>query len=545
MPKTQRKTKKQRKKSPRGKGAKPVRIQVGTLPVLAAVSAVAFTAIILFFVLHQQTSAGEKKSPDFYRMRETLNANLRDTLSSMGIYNKPRPVMESRDKMMDDSYSWYILNWKIPVDQGFDFSFAKGQLEKAIYESSGEFETYLNLGDSAIPLKLEAYVNKRLSHRVFFTTAQEQPRAKPVSTRPEAVKSTRPSAVPSLENRWQLLSQRQKSLDRQLQKVLLEAELQAPPLLLFERWDSADFPTWVVNSSKKIDLFEISQLLRDNITVPGFWFEENFEIETASGFAIDAYVDDQLSHRLLFSRNSTAKGLELLRKKGEPAVYLSKPKVAIIIDDIGIDIAIAEKIMRLPEPVTLSILPHLSRSHEIAIRAFQHNHEFMLHLPMEPGNASISPGAGGIYVDQDAATKRRITLENIEAIPNVTGVNNHMGSRATSDPETVGVILQTVAGKGLFFIDSRTAASTVAYQKAREMGIPTAERQVFLDTSAGPDYQFSLKQLRLLAAKARMQGACVAIGHPFEETIRAITDMIPEMKRQGIEFVFASQIVSN
>jgi polysaccharide deacetylase 2 family uncharacterized protein YibQ len=220
------------------------------------------------------------------------------------------------------------------------------------------------------------------------------------------------------------------------------------------------------------------------------------------------------------------------------------PKVAIIIDDIGRSIGMANKIMSLSEPVTLSILPHSKHSHEIAIRAFNRNHEFMLHLPMEPTNSSISPGLGGIYVNQTPETIERLTVENIEAIPNVIGVNNHMGSKATSNSMVMSTVLSTLKNKGLFFIDSRTAASTIAYDMAIKSGIPTAERQVFLDTSDGPDFEFAKKQLRLVLRKAKMHGSCVAIGHPFDETIDAIREMTQEFRNQGVQFVFASEIVT-
>jgi hypothetical protein len=515
-------------------------VRIGTLSIVLGFAAVFVLAAVLFFILHNQTQAEADQDPGFYQMRKVLNQDLRQTLEVIGVDPRKRQVVESRDKMIDEDYSWYILNWKVRIKPGFDFEYAKHALETTIFNAEGESETYIDVSDDTIPLKVEAYVNSRLSHRIFFTLVTEEDEQSASFTSP----ATPRNRGVALSSRWDRMSDRQQALDQQLQNVFLAANIQPRPLMIYEYWENETFPTWVINYTGELSLFKISEIIRDSVNLNGFWFEENFEYGNQVSFALDMHLDDNRSHRVLFSRFPVAKGIELAKKGGENAVYISPPKAAIIIDDIGRSTETATRIMNMDAPVTLSILPHQASSQEIAIRAFRKHHEFMLHLPMEPGDPSISPGVGGIYVSQNSATVRRLTLENIDAIPNVIGVNNHMGSKATRSEVTMDAVLRTLKNRGLFFIDSRTTASTMGFNMARRAGIPTAERQVFLDTAAGPDYQFSVKQLRLMMRKAKIQGSCVAIGHPFDETLNAIEAMIPELRENGIELVFASQIVT-
>jgi len=528
---------KQPKRKSRSSGSRsPRRIHIGTATILVIFTLIVAGAVGTYLLLRNNTessSGSSQGSPTFFEQRKLLNGMLRETLQTFGIDPSQREVIESRDKMIDDQYSWYVLNWKILVDSPFDYAYAKNALERAVYESSGESDSMYNPDDATLPLKIEAYLNGRLSHRLFFTTREIQ--EKPVGR----TKTSHSRLVDMQGPRSQL--------DSQLQRFLHDSGLQSLPMMIYEYTDvdnDPSFPIWIVNYEGSLDLFTVAESLRNSVSVPGFWFEENFEYRGTVSHVIDCYIDDTISHRIMFSSFPVGKGLKVTNSTDTNAVYISKPKVAIIIDDIGVNPEIANRIMDIGEPITLSILPHLTYSQEIALRAFKQNHEFMLHLPMEPGNAQINPGVGGIFVNQSSATKSQLTEENISAVPNISGINNHMGSKATSDAATMTAVLERIRESGLFFIDSRTAASTVAFDMARRMGIPTAERQVFLDTAAGPNYDFSVKQLRSLMAKVKRTGSCVAIGHPFPQTIKAIEDMVPEFKRQGIELVFASQVVT-
>jgi len=214
---------------------------------------------------------------------------------------------------------------------------------------------------------------------------------------------------------------------------------------------------------------------------------------------------------------------------------------AIIIDDLGQDLAAADKLLALPYPVTFSVLPHLAHSAITAEQAHQGGREVMLHLPMEP-DSSARPGAGEIRVGMREPEVGRIIDQDLGSVPHAVGVNNHMGSRATTDAALMGEVIRALADRRLFFVDSRTTAKSVALDVARREGLPAFFRSVFLDDVETVPY--TLGQLREFRAVVEEQGVALAIGHPYPSTIQALGQFLPEFERRDIQLVPASQLLS-
>lgn len=222
------------------------------------------------------------------------------------------------------------------------------------------------------------------------------------------------------------------------------------------------------------------------------------------------------------------------------------PQLAIILDDLGHDRSAAESLLALPFPLTISVLPHLPLSAEVAEEAHRRGDQILLHLPME----SDSEGAGsegatpepielrlGMHPDQVESALAGM----LETVPHAAGVNNHQGSRATADWELMQTLMPALRERGLFFIDSRTTAVTVAYDAAERSGVRAASRKVFLDDT--PTKEAILAQIELAARDARRDGSAIAIGHPHPATIAALAEGLPRLQAQGIRLVFASDLV--
>jgi hypothetical protein len=222
------------------------------------------------------------------------------------------------------------------------------------------------------------------------------------------------------------------------------------------------------------------------------------------------------------------------------------PRLAIIIDDMGHDRAPAEELLALPIPLTISVLPHLPLSGEVAEEAFRRGDQVLLHLPMEP-----EAGSGGadsaiqepieLRVGMSAADVDSTLAGMLETVPHAVGVNNHEGSRATSDAPLMQALMPALRQRNLFFIDSRTAATTVAYSTALRDGVPTAARRVFLDDTATKEAVLS--QVEIAAKIAQRDGYAIAIGHPHPATIAALTQAAPALEARGIRLVFASELL--
>ena len=218
-----------------------------------------------------------------------------------------------------------------------------------------------------------------------------------------------------------------------------------------------------------------------------------------------------------------------------------RARLALIVDDCGQWLHIEEGYIALPIPLTLAILPQVRYSTRIADEAHAAGKGVMLHLPMQP-IAALDPGPGKIMVSMNDETIEAQTARDIDAIPYAEGANNHEGSRATSDPRVMAAVMRVFKRRGLFFIDSRTIATTVAQRTAQEYGVPNAARDVFLDDrNTVPAVE---AQLRLAAKIALKRGSAIAIGHPRPATLAAVRALYPELEREGITFVLARSLVA-
>jgi polysaccharide deacetylase 2 family uncharacterized protein YibQ len=219
----------------------------------------------------------------------------------------------------------------------------------------------------------------------------------------------------------------------------------------------------------------------------------------------------------------------------------SGPRLAIILDDVAGDPAAVDSIFALHYPLTLSILPNHPRSMEFAQEAHRRGYQVMLHLPME-SLANETPESQELRSGMSTAEISAALNSMLNSVPYAVGVNNHQGSRATSDPGLMAALMPLLRHRGLFFIDSRTTAATVAYDAAETAGVPCAFRNVpFLD-----DVQESgavRHQLELAAKDAREHGQAIAIGHPHPATLRALAEFLPQAEAQGLHLVHPSELV--
>jgi uncharacterized protein len=217
------------------------------------------------------------------------------------------------------------------------------------------------------------------------------------------------------------------------------------------------------------------------------------------------------------------------------------PRVAIIFDDAGYGVRAAREVEAIGRPVTISILPHLPYSNLIAEEAPSRGVQVILHLPMEPDNDTIRLGEGGIRVSMSDEEIQRAISADFTTVPSAVGANNHMGSLATSDPRVMRAVLQEVKKRGLFFVDSVTTPHSVVGQVARQVGVPTAARAVFLDNQ--DDEAYVRGQFRTLIALAQARGQAIAIGHVGRITAKVLMSLLPEFDEAGIQFVRVSDLV--
>jgi polysaccharide deacetylase 2 family uncharacterized protein YibQ len=194
--------------------------------------------------------------------------------------------------------------------------------------------------------------------------------------------------------------------------------------------------------------------------------------------------------------------------------YKKETLLAIILDDFGyFKNELLDDFCNLDPNITFAILPGISYSKIVMQKAAEKGHETMIHMPMEPLNyPRNNPGENAIYVHMTEREIRKTVQGYIKQLPLCEGANNHMGSLVTADKDIMAVVLSELKKKDLYFIDSRTSQSSIAYSLAREMMIPTLENNLFLDTPSMSDETLRNKVNQLKNMKKK-KSRIVIISH--------------------------------
>ncbi|MCG9698440.1 divergent polysaccharide deacetylase family protein [Shewanella sp. Isolate11] len=214
-------------------------------------------------------------------------------------------------------------------------------------------------------------------------------------------------------------------------------------------------------------------------------------------------------------------------------------QVSIIIDDIGYRLT-DEAVLSLPSSVTLSVLPHTPLGKKIAIAANRKGHEIMLHLPMQALNGKTL-GPGGLTNQMDEEQFKNTINNAFDSIPNVRGVNNHMGSLLTQLEQPMTWLMQSLKQHDNYFVDSVTTRFSKAAQTAQQQGIPILRREIFLDNDVSE--QALEKQFKRAINFAKTQGYVVMIGHPYPETIEFLNKNLSRLNMDGISLVKTSALL--
>jgi polysaccharide deacetylase 2 family uncharacterized protein YibQ len=244
--------------------------------------------------------------------------------------------------------------------------------------------------------------------------------------------------------------------------------------------------------------------------------------------------------------SGVARGHALMRESDEPAppaapVY-SEAVIAIILDDLGSGTPAGLRAIGLPGPVACAFLPDAPHTRAQAELAFARGKEVMLHLPMEPlDHGREYPASLTLATARDPLVAYLRT--SLAAVPHARGVNNHQGSELTADEQHMGwVMAELHAIGGLYFVDSRTTADSVAFRAARAWNVPSTERDVFLDVERGaPAVRAAFHKL---VEQARRNGAALGIGHPYPEVFAVLEQELPQLTSQGITLVSPSALIA-
>ncbi len=217
--------------------------------------------------------------------------------------------------------------------------------------------------------------------------------------------------------------------------------------------------------------------------------------------------------------------------------------IAIVIDDVGMNVTQSRASIDLPKEVTLAMLPYAPKVREMAQSARAKGHELIIHTPMEAMNKDAPLGSIALRTGMNDTEFKAEFNKMTASFDGYVGINNHMGSRLTQDNAAMQVVMKELKKRGLYFLDSKTINTSVAADWAQKSNIPFAVRDVFLDHEETPEFVNGA----LLKAErhARKYGSAIAIGHPKEVTMSALRAWIPTLEAKNIKLVPVSKLLRN
>ena len=216
--------------------------------------------------------------------------------------------------------------------------------------------------------------------------------------------------------------------------------------------------------------------------------------------------------------------------------------IVLVIDDFGYrNDSVSDRFLNLPVPLTCAVLPGHSQSASIAKKAIKSGKEVIIHMPMESSVSMTGEDEFKLKVGMTSEEIEWRLNEALKEIPEAIGINNHQGSKATTNGKVMGVVASVLKNKNKYFLDSRTSSKTVGEKTMRSVGVLTARRHIFLDNDLNIDN--ISKQLDKLVALSQKKGMAIGIGHVKANTLKVLEREIPILLERGFEFKFVSQVV--
>jgi len=330
-----------------------------------------------------------------------------------------------------------------------------------------------------------------------------------------------------------------KALDRRIYDALLDLKVPADDVV-FNRVETKGHhdDQWTC-SELEIRLREATPEARVKAVfhqhLAGIIPEQSIQFRPAPRHKIilDLLVNTHRTHHLLF--------VPFTQERFSPPPSATLPRVAIIIDDLGYDEHLASKFLDLEGLLSFSILPYSPFQREIATAVHRRGRDVLLHLPMEPLEyPDVNPGEGALMCGMAPDELLDQLRQDLDAVPFVVGVNNHMGSRLTQDSAKMRQVFTILKRRNLFFVDSLTNPKSRCAQAAHLLNLRFAHRHVFLDHEQSTHaVRFQIKRLITIA---KSNGSAIGIGHPYPVTLEILKEEIPKLKYE-IKLVPVSELV--
>lgn len=257
-------------------------------------------------------------------------------------------------------------------------------------------------------------------------------------------------------------------------------------------------------------------------------------IQPAAGHFLMDYMPDTIPPTSVNLPESIARPVWV--RNAAPFLNVAdRPKIVVVIDDLGLSRVKSDRMANLPGPLTLAYLPYAHNLNEQADFAQGKGHELMIHMPMQPISELADPGPDALLRELDAEELQKRIEKNLAVFDGYVGINNHMGSGFTQDQKGLDVLMAALRERGLLYLDSRTSADSLAEDTARRHSVAATGRDVFIDHEISEE--FITAALLKTEDIARRYGTAIAIGHPHPKTAEALAAWLPTLEQKGFQLV--------
>jgi|GEM_PF-1348795 len=275
--------------------------------------------------------------------------------------------------------------------------------------------------------------------------------------------------------------------------------------------------------------------------IEDFWQSQGLKLEISaktnspSAQVLLAIQGEQPLVKVILSTANNSKTISYAPRVYPNSVF-SNAEIALVIDDLGNNYQDALALSHLKPPIALSILPFQRYSYETLKLAQNWGKPVLLHMPMEPLDYPFTnPGEGALLCSMDRQEIKAHLAKALDSLPGVVGVNNHMGSKFTTEADLMRTVLEAIKAQGLFFLDSRTSSNSIGYSLAQHLAVNSCERTVFIDNLQEENAIWA--KLVELCAQAERGEKAIGIGHPYPATIRVLEKRLNELEKRGCRVV--------
>ncbi|MBN2184474.1 MAG: divergent polysaccharide deacetylase family protein [Candidatus Krumholzibacteriota bacterium] len=288
-----------------------------------------------------------------------------------------------------------------------------------------------------------------------------------------------------------------------------------------------------IDLSSDESLEQVNAAIDRAVETAGAGIRSGREVKTDLVLELDVGTKRFITHRCFIAKGKS--------RRKETDSENGSPMIAIVVDDFGFfNNSLVRDFLGLEAPLTVTVIPGLKHSSKICRMAKEAGKQVLCHLPMEPEKGADDVGdIPLVRVSMGSDEIENIVAKALKDTPGVSGVNNHMGSKATSDRRVMEAVLKVCRKEGLFFFDSLTSPNSVVAEAAAEIGVKTGRNDLFLDNKK----EYTREKMKKLLSIAVRKGRVAAIMHVRKESLKELQWLIEESRDRGIKMVYLSELL--